>query len=111
VPGGAPAKNDNAGKRRLFERTVLRALTQDDGVRLRAAAERLLDLAASGERWAVECLRDTLDGKPKQAIDIDVTNRSVVDLDDASLAGHIARNRSGGTASAEVGAAEPAGLH
>lgn len=28
----------------------------------------MLDLAAEGERWACEMLRDTLDGKPAQAI-------------------------------------------
>ncbi len=111
MPGGAPKGSENAAKRRLFEHTVRRALVQDDGVRLRQAAETLLNLAAGGERWAVECLRDTLDGKPKQAIDIDVTSRSVVDLDDASLAGLVAANRSSGTVSAEDGATEPAGLH
>lgn len=111
LPGGAPKQNDNAGKRRLFEHTVRRALTQDDGKRLRQAAETLLDLAANGERWAVECLRDTLDGRPKQSVDIDVTNRSVVDLDDTSLAGLVAASRSSGTAGPQDGPQEPAGLH
>ena len=60
--------NTLGAKSRAFEEAVRRALTQEDGKRLRDAAEQLLDLAASGERWACEMLRDTLDGKPAQAI-------------------------------------------
>jgi len=47
VAGGAPADNQNAAKRRLFEATVRRAITQDDGIRLRAAAEKLLSEATA----------------------------------------------------------------
>ena len=47
-----------------------RAIAQEDGKRLRAAAERLLDLAAEGEEWAVRELGDRLDGKPAQAINL-----------------------------------------
>lgn len=111
MPGGAPKGSENAAKRRLFEHTVRRALTQDDGVRLRQAAETLLDLAANGERWAVECLRDTLDGKPKQSVDIDVTNRSVADLDDATLARIITGASSSGVLGEETSSPESSGLH
>ena len=62
--------NKLAERSKQFERTVKRALAQEDGKRLRDCAEKLLDLAASGERWAVECLRDTLDGKPTQQVNL-----------------------------------------
>lgn len=108
---GAPAGNQNAAKSREFEQTVRRAMLADDGKRLRAAAEKLLDLAAAGERWAVECLRDTLDGKPAQSIAVDLTKRTVADMDDPALAGVVAQSGSSGTAGAEDGAAEPARVH
>lgn len=60
--------NTLGAKKREFEAAVKRALAAENGQRLRDAAEKLLDLAASGERWACEMLRDTLDGKPAQAI-------------------------------------------
>lgn len=60
--------NDLGKKSKAFEQTIRRALAAEDGKRLRQAAETLLDLAASGERWACEMLRDTLDGKPAQQL-------------------------------------------
>lgn len=65
---GAPVGNQNAVKSKLFFGAISRAVAQDDGKRLRASAEKLLDLAAEGEQWAVLALRDTLDGKPAQVI-------------------------------------------
>jgi hypothetical protein len=55
-------------KRRKFEQAIDRAILSDNGDRLRAAAEKIVDLASQGERWACEFLRDTLDGKPAQQI-------------------------------------------
>lgn len=68
MSGGAPLGNKNGAKSRLFEQTLRRAITQDDGKRLRAAAERLLDEAVAGEGWAMNMLADRLDGKPQQAV-------------------------------------------
>lgn len=65
--GGQPG-NQNAAKSRRFEQALERAIAQDDGVRIRKAAETLLDKAALGEPWAIKELRDTLDGKPAQAV-------------------------------------------
>ena len=45
-----------------------RAITQDDGKRLRRAAEALLDAAASGDLPAIKELADRLDGKASQQI-------------------------------------------
>ena len=68
MSGGAPQGNNNAGRNKPFWRAIDRAITQDDGKRLREAAEKLLDLAAAGEQWAVRELGDRLDGKAPQAI-------------------------------------------
>jgi len=65
--GGQPG-NDNATKTRPFWATVTRAIAQDDGKRLRDAAEKLLDEAAKGESWALAMLADRLDGKPHQSV-------------------------------------------
>lgn len=46
-----------------------RAIKQDDGKRLRAAAEKLLDAAEAGEPWALQMMADRLDGKPKQQVE------------------------------------------
>jgi hypothetical protein len=108
---GAPIGNQNGAKSRRFEQAVERALLADDGKRLRAAAEKLLDLAAEGEKWAVEILRDTLDGKPSQSVSVDLTRRTVGDMDDPALAGIVASSGSSGVAGAQDGATQPAGLH
>lgn len=61
--------NPSGYKREAKFRAALdRAIAQDDGKRLRGAAEKLLDLAEQGESWAVKELADRLDGKPAQTI-------------------------------------------
>ena len=65
---GAPLGNQNAAKSRVFSDALRRAIAQDDGERLRAAAEKMLDLAANGEAWAVREVFDRLEGKPPQAL-------------------------------------------
>lgn len=64
----APIGNQNAAKSRMFEQALHRAIAQDDGKRLRQAAENVLDKAAEGEAWAISMLADRLDGKPSQQI-------------------------------------------
>jgi hypothetical protein len=56
--------NKLAAKDKLFARTLKRALDDEDGVKLRKCAEKVIELAVEGERWACEMLRDTLDGRP-----------------------------------------------
>ena len=67
--GGQPG-NKNATKNKIWAEALDRAIAQDDGKRLRGAAEKLLDLAADGEQWAVKELGDRLDGKPTQQTEI-----------------------------------------
>ena len=62
--------NDLGKKTRLFEGALKRAITQEDGKRLRAAAEKLLTAASKGEPWAIGMLADRLDGKPKQQTEL-----------------------------------------
>lgn len=57
-----------------FYDALHRAIAQDDAVRLRATAEKLLDLAAAGEGWAVKELAERLDGKAVQQIDATLSN-------------------------------------
>jgi hypothetical protein len=64
----APIGNKNAAKSRMFEQALHRAIAQDDGKRVRQAAENVLDKAADGEIWAIQMLADRLDGKPSQTI-------------------------------------------
>lgn len=56
------------GQVRFYE-VLHRAIKQDNGERVRAAAEKLLDLAAEGEQWAAKELMDRLDGKAKQQLE------------------------------------------
>ncbi len=60
--------NKYAEKGRLFDGALRRAIAQEDGKRIREAAEKLLDLAAAGEPWAVKELADRLDGKAAQGV-------------------------------------------
>jgi hypothetical protein len=48
-----------------------RAIAQDDSRRLRDAVEKLLDLAAAGEPWAIQMLAEKLDGRTPQAVSVD----------------------------------------
>lgn len=64
----APEGNNNAGKNKPFWSAIDRAIAQDDGERLRKAAEALLDAAAEGKPWALREIADRLDGRPAQAL-------------------------------------------
>jgi hypothetical protein len=71
---GAPVGNTNAAKGKVWNDALRRAIAQDDGKRVRAAVERLLDLAQEGEPWAIKELADRLDGKPTQTVGGDAEN-------------------------------------
>lgn len=66
----APLGNKNAHKGRMWHDALRKAITQDDGKRLRKAAEILLDKAAEGEGWAIREIADRLDGKPFQSVEL-----------------------------------------
>jgi len=64
-----------------FLAALNRAIAQDDGKRVRACAERLLDLAADGVPWAMQMLADRLDGKPKQQAELSGPNGTPLGVD------------------------------
>lgn len=66
----APKGNQNAAKGKLWNDALRKALAQEDGRRLRLAAEQLLDKAADGEPWAIKELADRLDGKAFQSVEL-----------------------------------------
>lgn len=66
---GAPEGNQNAAKKnRIFGETLRKVLLQDRE-KLRKICEKLADKAAEGDVQAIKEVRDTLDGKPVQAIE------------------------------------------
>jgi hypothetical protein len=71
---GAPIGNKNAQKGQLWNASLRKAIAQDDGRRLRASVEQLLNLASNGEPWAIKELADRLDGRPKQTNVLEASN-------------------------------------
>ena len=63
---GAPKGNKNAQKGQIWNDALRKAIVQDDGKRLRASVEQLLNFASKGEPWAIKELADRLDGRPTQ---------------------------------------------
>jgi|GEM_PF-1711138 len=68
--GGAPVGNENARKGRLFYDQLRKVLIQDDALKLRQIALRLVEAAEDGEAWAVREVIDRIDGKAIQATEI-----------------------------------------
>ncbi len=71
-PNWKPGVSGNPGGRReqKFRNALDRAIAQDDGHRLRMAAEKLLDMASEGIAWAIGMLADRVDGKADQNINL-----------------------------------------
>lgn len=85
-----------SAKAMLFDGALKRAIAQDDGKRLREAAEQLLTLAAEGEQWAIKELADRLDGKAAQAIEVN-DNRDVTELSTREIFALVAAQRAAQT--------------
>ena len=67
----APLGNKNAAKAKKFRDALSRALaragdTVDGG--LNKVTDQLVTAAIRGEAWAIKEVRDTMDGKPAQAL-------------------------------------------
>lgn len=67
----APKGNINAAKAKVWEGAV-RFVLAKDRERLKRIAETVVAAAEKGEQWAVTEIRNTLDGKPKETVDITV---------------------------------------
>ena len=107
-----PGESGNPGggvREKRFLSALERAIAQEDGKKLRSAAEKLLDAAAAGEPWAINQLADRLDGKPGQSIEMNV-RRIAKELDDDEL-NRIAAGSRDRTAQAAGGAPESRELH
>jgi hypothetical protein len=65
--GGAPEGNQNAKKGKLFYNQLRKVLVQEDQLKLRKIAEKLVEAAEEGEAWAVKEIMDRVDGKAVQA--------------------------------------------
>lgn len=78
--GGQPG-NTNAvgGAPKPFLDALNRAIKQTDGKKLRAAAEKLLDLAAEGEPWAIKELADRTDGKAQQSNTVEFRGQTLAE--------------------------------
>jgi hypothetical protein len=72
--GGAPKGNDNARKGKLFYNELRKALVQQDQLKLRQIADKLVEKAIDGEPWAVKEVMDRVDGKAIQATEISGTD-------------------------------------
>ena len=71
--GGQPG-NENARKGKLFYGELRKTLVQNDALKLRQIAEKLVESAIEGEPWAVKEVMDRMDGKPLQATSIENTD-------------------------------------
>ena len=67
---GAQEGNTNARKGKLFYEQLRKVLVQEDALRLRKIAEKLVTAAEEGEAWAVKEIMDRMDGKAIQATEI-----------------------------------------
>ena len=62
--------NEYAAKGRIVEKLIERINIQEDGKRLRAGLEKLMDRVADGDQHALSYVTDRLDGKPKQIVEL-----------------------------------------
>ena len=67
---GAPTGNQNASKSRVVHDALRKISLQEDHKRLRDGIEIVLDKASEGDMFAIQFVRDTLDGKPKQQVEL-----------------------------------------
>lgn len=76
---GTYNKYEGFRKAKHFMKNLERACLADNGKRIRAAAEALLDNAAAGEPWAIQMLADRCDGKVGQdASDVETVRFDVI---------------------------------
>ena len=72
----APVGNKNATKTRPWSDAINRALLAEDGKKLRALADRLIDRALEGDVTALKEIGDRVDGKVVQQLEHSGTDGS-----------------------------------
>ena len=65
---GAQPGNKNAVKNRPWSEAINRALLAEDGKKLRALADKLIDAAMEGDVTALKEIGDRIEGKPAQSL-------------------------------------------
>jgi hypothetical protein len=68
--GGGQKGNQNAKKGRLFFDQLRKELVQEDAIKLRMIARKLVEAAQDGEPWAVKEIMDRVDGKAIQVTEM-----------------------------------------
>ena len=69
-------KGNNLGANAKRVQNLLeRIATQDNGAKLRAGLEKVMDLFAGGDKWAIEYVTDRLDGKATQTTNVNITKQ------------------------------------
>ena len=66
--GGQPENKNSVKSNRLWGETIKRAVLAQDPEKLRKIAEKLIDMAESGDLAAMKELGDRLDGKAAQSV-------------------------------------------
>lgn len=90
---GTFAPGNNLGKRvRYVTNAIKRAVVQDDGAKLRKMVDTMLDLACEGDVQAAVFIRDSLDGKPTQAVEVSDTTHASASLANSVILAMIGRN-------------------
>jgi len=69
MPAGAPFGNQNGVKNRPWAEAINRALLAEDGKKLRALADKIIDRALEGDVAALKEVGDRVDGKAAQALE------------------------------------------
>ena len=106
---GQVSNPEGARREKRFYAALERAVLADEGKLLRAAADKLLECAASGAPWAISLLADRLDGKAAQSIDMNI-RRTAQEMEDAELL-DLARRGSERAATEKVCETEPSSVH
>lgn len=78
--GGAPVGNLNSKKGKLFHGELHKALIQEDRLKLRQIADKLVEKAIEGESWAVKEIIDRVDGKAVQSTEISGVDGGAMEL-------------------------------
>jgi len=69
MPVGAPLGNQNGKKNRPWSEAIQRALLAENGKKLRAIADKIVQLAMDGDIQAIKELGDRVEGKPAQPVE------------------------------------------
>jgi hypothetical protein len=78
--GGAPIGNTNSKKGKLFYGELHKALIQEDRIKLRQIADKLVEKAIEGEPWAVKEIMDRVDGKSVQTTEVSGIDGEAMEL-------------------------------